>query len=113
LIRFPDDDDGTIGIGGQQTIDFNKTLSMSKGQCPCFLVDHRQPIKPEKVNPAAHFEPRVSNLDTLKRPATQACIAKALTDVFRKQERATRPFSQNAVTSVMRSAQPSRPDELA
>ena len=94
--------------------------SISIKPCPCqkdnarvFLSITANRIKPENVNPAAHFEPRVSNLDTLKRPATHVYIAKALTVVFRKQERATRPFSQNAVASVMRSDPPSHPDELA
>ena len=84
LNRIFDDDDGTRGLGGQQTIDFHKTLSTPKGQCPCFLVDHRQPHQAGEGQPAAHFKPEVPSLDTLKMPATHACITKALTAVFQK-----------------------------
>lgn len=64
-----------------------KTLSTPKGQCQCFLVDHRQPHQAGEGQPAAHFELGVPSLDTLKMPATHACIAKALTVVFQKQKK--------------------------
>ena len=84
LNRIFDDDDGTSGLGGQQTIDFHKTLSTPKDNARVFLSITTSRIKPEKVNPAAHFELGVPSLDTLKMPATHACITKALTAVFQK-----------------------------